>query len=100
MKPIGLTMKHSRNKYRLDQRGELMLIHQCMECKTLSLNRIAADDHSATLLDVFRASLKLDDQLQIACCEDGIAILNEEHMETLYTQLYGQVVNVPALSWS
>jgi hypothetical protein len=30
MKPIGLTMKKGRNKYRLDRRGELMLVHECV----------------------------------------------------------------------
>ena len=44
MRPIGLTMKKSRNKYQIKSRGELMLIHECIECRTLSINRIAADD--------------------------------------------------------
>jgi hypothetical protein len=48
MKPIGLTMKKSRNKYQRERRGELMLIHECVECRTLSINRIAADDDSET----------------------------------------------------
>jgi hypothetical protein len=44
MKPIGLTMKKGRNKYQLGGRGELMLIHECIECGSLSINRIATDD--------------------------------------------------------
>ena len=46
MKPIGLTMKKSRNKYRLEARGELMLIHECVDCKTLSINRMRGRRHS------------------------------------------------------
>src|SRR5262245_51293735 len=57
MKPIGLTMKKSRNKYRLESHGELMLIHECMECAALSINRIAADDDSESILRVFQESL-------------------------------------------
>ncbi len=44
MRPIGLTMKTGRNKYQRESRGELMLVHQCTDCGTLSINRIAADD--------------------------------------------------------
>src|SRR5512138_3138128 len=70
MKPVGLAMKNGRNKYRLDQRGELMLIHQCIECGSLSINRIAADDDSATIIAVFQASM--EDPIQALCEEYGI----------------------------
>ncbi len=43
MQPIGLTFKLQRNKYG-NQLGELMVIHQCSGCQSLSINRIAADD--------------------------------------------------------
>ena len=56
MKPIGLTMKKSRNKYRLESRGELMLVHECTECGTLSINRIAADDDPENILTIFQDS--------------------------------------------
>src|SRR5512146_1804775 len=59
MKPIGLTMKRGRNKYQREARGELMLIHECIECRTLSINRIAADDDSETVMAVFRESFAL-----------------------------------------
>src|SRR5215475_14044587 len=62
MKPIGLTMKKSRNKYRLEARGELMLIHQCVECSDISINRIAADDDPDSILSTFQDSLFYNDQ--------------------------------------
>jgi hypothetical protein len=87
MKPIGLTMKLSRNKYRLDKRGELMLVHQCIECGTLSINRVAADDDSSTILAVFRESLISDIHRQ---CEGyGVQLLHEWDMDELCKQLYG-----------
>src|SRR4026209_2498083 len=49
MKPIGLTMKKGRNKYRPGPRGELMLVHACTECNAVSINRIAADDDPETV---------------------------------------------------
>jgi len=90
MKPIGLTMKKSRNKYRLESGGELMLIHKCTECRTLSINRIAADDHPESILEVFSEPQLLDQQTRAACENQGISILND--MERIYIQLYGQFV--------
>jgi len=43
MEPVGLTLKLARKKYGSEQ-GELMIIHRCIDCGKLSLNRIAADD--------------------------------------------------------
>jgi DNA-directed RNA polymerase subunit RPC12/RpoP len=48
MRPIGLTYKRIRKKYG-DQRGEMMLVHLCMDCGKISLNRVAADDDSEML---------------------------------------------------
>jgi hypothetical protein len=89
MKPIGLTMKHGRNKYRLDRRGELMLIHQCLECSALSINRIAADDDASTILAVFQASL--ENSVRSLCETHGILTLSRYDAEILYSQLYGEM---------
>ena len=100
MRPIGLTMKKSRNKYQPGARGELMLIHECVECRTLSINRIAADDDPETVMMVFQASFALDQQVHVLCQQYGIAILSAEHTEAVRTQLYGRAVEVPVMSWS
>ena len=89
MKPVGLTMKKSRNKYRLESRGELMLVHQCLECNTLSINRIAADDDAESIVAVFQDSLLGDYQLQYLCQQQGIDMLKADQTEIVYTQLYG-----------
>ena len=88
MKPLGLTMKKGRNKYRLDAGGELMLIHQCIECETLSINRIAADDHPDSVMDVFHASRSLSRQIRAECESQGIFLLENE--ENVAIQLYGE----------
>jgi hypothetical protein len=100
MKPAGLTMKKGRNKYQLGSRGELMLIHECMECGSLSINRIAADDDSDSILEVFNASLQNSDQLRARCEADGIAMLNAEHGEIVRRQLFGQNAEMPVFAWS
>ncbi len=99
MKPIGLTMKPGRNKYQRAARGELMLIHECIECRSLSINRIAADDDSGTVMAVFQKSFSLDCQLYSLCQQQGITILSAEHTEIVQTQLYGHTIEIPVMSW-
>jgi hypothetical protein len=87
MKPVGLTMKMGGNKYRLDQRGELMLVHQCMDCGVLSINRVAADDVSSTIYSVFEESLR--SEIHRICEEYGILTLGARGSDALRQQLYG-----------
>ena len=90
MRPIGLTMKKSRNKYRLEARGELMLIHQCAECEDLSINRIAADDDPESILMVFQDSLLHSRQTRDRCTHHGIIMLGAEAVGLVHVQLHGQ----------
>jgi len=88
MKPIGLTLKRSRNKYQREPRGELMLVHACVECATVSINRIAADDDPETILSVFQSSLDVD---QVGFYDQqGILTLGMEDAEVVHAQLFGQ----------
>ena len=90
MKPVGLTMKMSKNKYQLSPRGELMLVHSCVECDTISINRIAADDDPESVLAVFQSSFGVS--LYGLYDHLGILMLNAGDTEVVYTQLYGQNV--------
>ncbi|MBN2117397.1 MAG: RNHCP domain-containing protein [Anaerolineales bacterium] len=92
MKPIGLTMKKSRNKYQRERGGELMLVHECVECRTLSINRIAADDDSETVMAVFTESFALGQQVRSRCQGQGIAILDADQAEAVRAQLYGHIL--------
>jgi len=97
MQPVGLTMKMTRNKYQRDSRGELMLIHQCADCKTLSINRIAADDDSGAVTAVFEESLKRGHQIHSLCQEYGIVMLKSDEAKIVYTQLYGYWTEIPII---
>lgn len=99
MRPIGLTMKRGRNKYQRDSQGELMLVHQCTDCRTLSINRIAADDDPETVLAIFQESQLLGYSIHVLCQEYDILLLRAEDTRVVYTQLYGQQAEVPVLSW-
>ena len=87
MKPVGLTMKHGRNKYRLENRGELMLVHQCTDCGVLSINRIAADDDPSAIVRVFDSSIK--HPIYLLCEPHGIRILQANDADAVHQQLYG-----------
>ena len=67
-----------------------MLIHQCIECEGLSINRIAADDDSDSILAIFRNSLLHNDQVYILCEQQGIEMLDSEADAMIDRQLYGR----------
>jgi hypothetical protein len=83
-------MKKSRNKYRLESRGELMLVHECAECGTLSINRIAADDDPENILTIFQDSFLYSHPMRQLCERQGICMLGAEATEMVCKQLYGQ----------
>jgi hypothetical protein len=99
MKPIGLTMKKSRNKYQLEARGELMLIHECMDCASLSINRIAADDDSESILRVFQESFGHSDEKFQLCEEHGITMLGPDAIRTVQVQLFGPLAETLIPMW-
>ena len=91
MQPIGLTLKKGRNKYAMEARGELMLVHECTDCGTLSINRIAADDDPSTILAVFQVSI--GSPIHIRCEVQGIMTLKAGDLNVIHRQLYGSKVN-------
>ena len=93
MQPIALTSKRSRNKYSRG-RGELMLVHLCTDCSEISINRIAADDHADTLLEVFNDSCSLSNRTLNLLLENEIDILPPEGLPVLQLQLFGKITNI------
>jgi hypothetical protein len=77
-----------------------MLIHACIECASLSINRIAADDDPESVMEVFDRSLLLAYRIGPICETQGIALLSTQDAEMVRLQLYGHRVDVPALDWS
>jgi predicted RNA-binding Zn-ribbon protein involved in translation (DUF1610 family) len=89
MFPIGLTLKATHNRYRADS-GELMLIHLCSDCGSLSINRIAADDIPETILGIFEASLGMQRSMQERVAGNGIRLLRAEDARLVRERLYGR----------
>lgn len=89
MQPVGLTLKRSTQKYDNGRGGELMIIHRCTECDRLSINRLAADDDSQAILELFAASQGLDFAVRRLIHAAGIDMLGAKDARFVRAQLYG-----------
>jgi hypothetical protein len=89
MVPVGLTFKHSWDKYAPNNHGELMLVHRCVDCGEFSINRIAADDNTEILLTVFRNTAKDRPELFKKCKFNGIHLLDTTYCCLVESQLLG-----------
>jgi hypothetical protein len=90
MRPVALTLKKTNKKYVGSQSGELMLVHQCQDCGRVSINRIAADDNVAAVLEIFEGSRQLDLNLMLVLTRSGISILEAGHQLLVHEQLLGR----------
>lgn len=89
MRPLGLTLKQSRKKYVREDGGELMLIHACIECNNLSINRIAADDLADQIYEVYLQSLDLKKEIRRQLADRQILLLSENHKRLMQARLFG-----------
>lgn len=83
MQPVGLTFKHEG----LGRQGELMLIHHCMGCGKISINRIARDDDNSLILNIF--SSVLSEALIAKLEHENIRALEETDKPEIMRQLFG-----------
>ena len=88
MAPVALTTKIVQNRYGSGA-GELMLVHCCEACRALSINRIAADDRTDQLLQVFRTSKDLDPALSTQIEAAGIYPIMQDEFWLVRRQLFG-----------
>lgn len=87
MKPIGLTFKQEGfDKFtKKPKQGEIMIVHQCLGCGTVTINRIAADDEPEAILKLLDIS-----QVKVGTTDKNIEILNKGNKEEVKTQLFGK----------
>jgi hypothetical protein len=88
MQPVGLTLKKTRKKYGPGQ-GELMLIHVCADCGSISINRIAADDDPHRVFGVFEFPPEPEAWMAGRLAEAGITAINAGDAEIVRLQLFG-----------
>ena len=91
MEPIGLTFKQEGyDKYGKKKQGELMLIHHCLYCDELSINRIAGDDSPTIITKVFKDSLNLTRELKDRLKQEKIDLLTKKDKKEIDIQLFGK----------
>ncbi len=92
MVPIGLTFKEEgKDKYGNRRQGELMIIHECKKCKKISINRIAGDDNSDSILQIFKNSQSLDSSKLKRLKDNEIKPLKEKNRKEILRQLFGDL---------
>lgn len=91
MKPIGLTFKREgTDKYGIPRQGEIMLIHECVKCGKISINRIAGDDDPEAILKIFKESQGLPSEKKDSLERNGIEVIPEKERERIIIQLFGK----------
>jgi hypothetical protein len=90
MRPVGLSLKKVHKRYAREGAGELMMVHQCVECGSVSANRIAADDDSQKIIEIFEASFELDTRAKIRLQVKGFTILEVTQLSIVRDQLFGR----------
>ena len=89
MKPVGITFKHIRKKYQC--RGEMMLVHQCLDCGAVSINRIAADDIADVIYQVYLTSCDNVFLHSRMHQQHGILIADRRMINEVQRQLFGEI---------
>jgi len=89
MRPVGLTLKRRHKKYAAGS-GELMLVHLCTVCGRVSINRIAADDDTESILAVYQDAIDSPPPISLALSTQGITLLGRGHANQVTRQLYGR----------
>jgi hypothetical protein len=94
MLPLGLTFKkEGKDKYGQRRQGEIMLIHYCQKCREFSINRLAADDDSTSVLKIFNQSLLLEKEVLDSIANEGIVLLTAKDRPEIQTQLFGKTTS-------
>lgn len=90
MKPLGLILKNmTTNPYTGRSSGELMVVHQCLNCGKISCNRIAGDDNSYSITCLLEDSHNLNREVVIKLGHQGISLLTQKDKPQVLTALYG-----------
>ncbi|HEV7449247.1 MAG TPA: RNHCP domain-containing protein [Candidatus Paceibacterota bacterium] len=91
MEPIGVTLKREgTDKYGKEKFGDVMLVHKCIECGAVNVNRIAADDPEDLILTVFEKSSTLPQEAASELQKQNIILLTTNEKPLLVERLFGK----------
>lgn len=80
MKPIGFTLKND---------GELMVIHVCLRCGTVSPNRIAGDDNAYVIVQLMNDTVSPDVNVTDQLHTLNIHLISREERSLALTAILG-----------
>lgn len=92
MEPIGVTLKaEGVDKFTgAPKYGDILLVHECTECGKHSINRIAADDASQSVMQVLERSEYLSEERRQQLESEGIMLTSPQNRSTIEQRLYGK----------
>ena len=67
-----------------------MLVHLCIKCGKININRIAADDNTEKILEVLDISKALDQEILEKLKQNDIELLTDKDLLQIRTQLFGR----------
>ncbi len=90
MTPIGLTFKKEKpDKYDPQEKGEIMLVHRCLGCGKISINRIAADDNAEQIMNILEKPERLDKKTVDLLTRAKIRLAGKGDEKQIRLQLFG-----------
>lgn len=93
MKAVALSFKKEGvDKYGKEREGELMLVHECLLCGRLSINRLASDDDDMAIVALLNESFSLSEETKKKISDEGINIAGEGEKEKVFVKLFGKSI--------
>jgi hypothetical protein len=90
MEPVGLTFKNEGwDKLGQPKQGEIMVVHRCRDCQTITINRLAGDDLPEVVFRLFNESLDIAPELKLEIKQAGIKLLSQQDKPEVHLQLFG-----------
>lgn len=90
MQPIALVFKnYTVNPFTDRGSGELMIIHQCLNCGRISPNRVSGDDNEYQILSVLKESINLNENISIRLKNQGLELITISNKEEALISLFG-----------
>lgn len=90
MQPIALAFKNYEvNPFTNRGNGELMIVHQCLNCSKISPNRIAGDDNVYQILSILEESFESDNSLITKIKNLGINMVTPKNKKNVLISLFG-----------
>jgi hypothetical protein len=90
MQPIAIAFKDYRvNQFTDRGSGELVIIHQCLNCGKTSPNRIAGDDNEYRILSILKESVNLNADITTRLRNIGLEPITTSNKEEAFISLFG-----------